>query len=56
MFTTDKAKIVITTITFVAAEVLFWSGGLLLGKEMFDKYKEKLNPANWFGRKKNSDS
>jgi len=31
-------------------EVLFWSGSLLTGKEILGKYKEKLNPKNWFRR------
>ncbi len=43
--------VTITTVTFVAAEVLFWAGGLLLGKELFTKYKSYLNPKNWFKKK-----
>jgi hypothetical protein len=43
----DK-KIWFTTFSFIAAEVLFYTGGFLLGKEMFDKYKSYLNPKNWF--------
>ena len=42
----------ITTVIFISAEVLFWSGGLLVGKELFQKYKTRLNPKNWF--KKNT--
>ncbi len=30
-----------------------WGGGLLVGKELFAKYKHHLNPKNWF--KKQSD-
>lgn len=52
--TSDKEKIFITSITIVIAELLFWSGGFLLGRQLFDKYKSYLNPKNWFtGRKKN---
>lgn len=44
-------KILFTTITLITAEVLFYSGGFLLGKELFSKYKSYLNPKNWFKKK-----
>jgi len=47
----SQEKITLTTILFISAEILFWSGGLLLGKELFSKYKGYLNPTNW-GKKK----
>jgi hypothetical protein len=47
-----KTKITVSTIVLVVAEVLFWSGGLLVGKELFTKYKSKLDPRNWFKKKK----
>ncbi len=50
--TSDKNKIFISTVTIVIAEALFWSGGLLLGRQLFDKYKSYLNPRNWFKTKK----
>lgn len=31
----------------VAGEICFWVGGILLGKELFAKFKRKLNPLNW---------
>ena len=40
-------KITLSTILLVAGEIIFWSGGLLLGKELFAKYKSYLNPKNW---------
>ena len=43
----DK-KIWFTTFSFITAEVLFYTGGFLLGKEMFNKYKSYFNPKNWF--------
>jgi hypothetical protein len=46
---TDKVKI--TTIVLIVAEVLFWSGGLLVGIELFSKYKSYFNPRNWFQKK-----
>lgn len=47
----SKAKIVLSTTIFVIAELTFWSGGILLGKELFTKYKMYLNPKNWFKSK-----
>lgn len=47
----NKTKISITTILFVIAEVTFWSGGLLVGKELFTKYKAYFNPKNWIKKK-----
>ncbi len=44
-------KVKITTITFIVAEILFWSGGVLVGKELFSKYKSYFNPLNWFKKK-----
>jgi len=52
----DKSKIIGTSTAFIAMEVLFWVGGLLVGKELFKKYKSYLNPISWFkSKKKNSD-
>lgn len=46
-----KTKITMTTIVIVIGEIVFWSGGLLVGKEVFSKYKSYLNPKNWFKKK-----
>jgi hypothetical protein len=43
-----EIKITITTVLLIIGEVTFWTGGLLLGKELFSKYKAYLNPINWF--------
>lgn len=43
-----KSKITLSTISLVIGEVLFWSGGILVGKELFMKYKSYFNPKNWF--------
>ena len=32
------------TISLVIGEILFWGGGLLVGKELFIKYKSKTKP------------
>jgi len=49
-----KDKILLSTFVFVLAEVLFWTGGLLLGRQLFNKYKSYLNPKNWFNSKKSN--
>lgn len=47
----SKTKITITTIIIVLGEITFWVGGILLGKELFNKYKSYFNPMNWFRKK-----
>jgi len=47
----SKTKISISTVVFILAEITFWSGGILLGKELFSKYKSYFNPMNWFKKK-----
>ncbi len=42
-----KLKVTMTTLSLITGEVLFWSGGLLVGKELFTKYKSYFNPKNW---------
>jgi hypothetical protein len=43
-----RTKVIASTASLVLMEVVFWSGGLLVGKELFTRYKKKLNPVNWF--------
>jgi hypothetical protein len=47
----NKRRLTISTILVVLGEVSFWVGGLLLGKELINKYKAYLNPKNWFRKK-----
>ena len=47
----NSKKVLFTTIIIIVAEVTFWGGGLLLGKELFTKYKSYLNPKNWVKKK-----
>jgi len=46
-----RTKVIASTTSFVLMEVVFWAGGLLVGKELFTKYKQKLDPRNWFKKK-----
>ena len=48
----NKLKVMGSGVAFVTMEVLFWVGGILIGKELFSKYKSYLNPRQWFRGKK----
>jgi hypothetical protein len=43
-----KTKVIASTASLILMEIVFWSGGLLVGKELFTKYKNRMNPKNWF--------
>ena len=47
----SKTKVIAITTSLIIMEVVFWAGGLLVGKELFAKYKQNLNPVNWFKKK-----
>lgn len=47
-----KTKVIAASASFIMMEIVFWSGGLLVGKELFVKYKKQMNPITWFRRKK----
>jgi hypothetical protein len=42
-----KTKVLIVTILVVIGNITFYSGGYLVGKELFDRYKSRINPRNW---------
>ena len=42
-----KVKAGIITGGLIFAEVMFWVGALLVGKEVAAKFKSYLNPINW---------
>lgn len=44
----NKQKVIGSSAAFIAMEILFWAGSLLLGKELISKYKSYLNPKRWF--------
>lgn len=48
-FTPLPTKIKAGTITgsIIIAEIIFWIGALLVGKEVATKFKSYLNPKNW---------
>jgi hypothetical protein len=52
-----KSKITLSTISLIIGEVLFGVGGILVGKELFVKYKSYFNPKKWFKKiDKNKES
>jgi len=51
-----KTKVFASTVSFILMEVVFWAGGILVGKELFTKYKKQLNPVNWFKKAKQPEN
>jgi len=47
-----RTKVIASGTSLILMEVVFWSGGLLVGKELFTKYKNRMNPKNWFAKAK----
>ena len=43
----NGAKVTFSAILFVIGEITFWTGAILLGKELLNKYTARLNPRNW---------
>lgn len=46
-----KVKAVMVPVLVAAGEVTFWIGAVLLGKELVAKYRDRINPRNWFRKK-----
>lgn len=51
-----KTKVIASTTSFILMELVFWSGGLLVGKELFSKYKKQLDPRTWFKKKTSKEN
>lgn len=47
-----KFKITLTTVLIVVGEVMFWVGTILIGKDVYLKFKEKLKSGEWLNKKK----
>ena len=47
----SRVKITLSTVLFVIGEITFWTGGILIGKELLNRYKSRINPKNWFKAK-----
>ena len=49
----SKMKVISITSSLVLAEVTFWIGAIMVGKEVAGKIRKYLNPINW--RKKHEE-
>lgn len=47
-----KVKIALSTAFVIGGEVLFWVGTLLIGKDVYLKFKAKLKSGEWLEKKK----
>ena len=47
-----KVKIALTTTLIIVGEISFWVGTILIGKEVYLKFKEKLKSGEWLEKKK----
>jgi len=47
-----KLKIAISTALIISGEILFWAGTILLGKELWNKYKSYIKSGEWLNKKK----
>ncbi len=48
-------KGMIVSALFISGEITWWLGVVLLGKQVYAKYKKHFNPANWFGSKADNE-
>lgn len=48
----SKFKITLTTVLIVVGEIMFWVGTILIGKDVYLKFKEKLKSGEWLNKKK----
>ncbi|RFU63663.1 transporter suffix domain-containing protein [Bacillus sp. V59.32b] len=51
---TASLKITLVTVALVAAEIIFWIGVAIVGKEVASKYRGYFNPRNWRRKPNNS--
>jgi hypothetical protein len=50
-----STKLGVTPVIIIVGEILFWVGGIFVGKEIIMKYKKYLNPLNWIKRNKSNE-
>jgi len=50
----SKIKIVLAPVLLVAAEVMFWLGILLIGKDLYRKFKASIKSGAWWSKKRNT--
>lgn len=47
-----RLKLSVSTALAVAGEIMYWTGTLMIGKEVWRKYKEWLKSGKWLENKK----
>ena len=47
-----KTKITVSTVLIITGETMFWVGTILIGKEVWNKYKSYLKSGEWLNKKK----
>jgi hypothetical protein len=47
-----KSKITLSTILIIIGEIMFWAGTLLIGKEVWNKYKAFIKSGDWLKKRK----
>ena len=52
---TLSVKGIISTTLFVLGEITWWGGVVIVGKEFVVRYKNYLDPRNWFKKKEDSE-
>jgi len=50
-----KALLSYSTIIIIAGEAMFWIGTLLVGKEVWNKYKNYIKSGSWLEKKKEDE-
>ncbi len=49
-----NTKLALTPVLIVAAEVMFWLGVVLIGKDVYLNFKNKLKSGEWLSKKTDS--
>ena len=44
-------KVTASLVSLIIGEVLFYGGGILVGADLFKKYKSYMDPRTWFKKK-----
>jgi hypothetical protein len=47
-----KSKIKVSTVLIICGEIMFWGGTILIGKEVWNKYKSYIKSGKWLNKKK----
>jgi hypothetical protein len=51
-----SVKLTLVPVIIIVGEIAFWAGTIFLGKQLVKRYRNYLNPLNWFRKKSKSSS